>query len=286
MNHTEQLVACPSCHIPNFTQRGLAAHKCKGPRDLALTLALPVSSPSSSKEVPHPDKVNESEPSPAEQLNAAKLALEALRQSLIAQEESFLSATLPDRVKMGLHCLSAYVVFCVKPDQRQGVGGRGKTASRRDGVLSLGFEGWLADQCAWLKKPTAYKYMTALKGLGLDEKATEEEIDEALAQNLRIGPVSLKSLCDAAVETLAAPPAPPLLPEQGEFEFLRETLAAYREQSEIVLAIRDQLQHSPGMLRAACARAYATLSALTGTEWSPSDVPDELASVNPDSISL
>jgi|GEM_PF-4778123 len=30
MNHTEQLVACPSCHTSGFTPRGLAAHKCRG----------------------------------------------------------------------------------------------------------------------------------------------------------------------------------------------------------------------------------------------------------------
>ena len=281
----DPLITCPACHRSNFTPSGFKHHKCNGSPDLSPTLDLPTSEPSSNEELAEVEIVKKAKPiqeKPAFVLNRVKVSLESLRGNLVQKEEDFLTRSLPDRVKMGLHCLIAHELFCHNP----GKGGRPNKPSTRDGILSQGFEGWISDQCPWLKKPTAYRYMTALKGLGLDETSTEEAIDEAIAQHLRVGPVTLKALCDAAVTPLAAPPEPPQIPQQSEFEFLRDTLAAYREHSEEVLSVMSQLKQSPGMLRAACARAYAMLSALTGTQWSPSDVPDELASVNPDSISL
>lgn len=214
-------------------------------------------------------------------LSKAKTRLEALREVIATHEENFLAKTLGPRLQIGLASLRAYMVFCHNP----GKGGRPKKTVTRDSILSQGFEGWLEAECPWLKKPTAYKYMTALKGLGLDHTAEDREVAAALKRLLRKGPVSLKVLCDAAVEAVVPKADPPRL-EQSEFEFLRDSLAAYREQSEAVLALKSQLEASPDMYKAACARAYATLAELTGTQWKPSDEPDALASVNPDSISL
>ncbi|MEI6656112.1 MAG: hypothetical protein WCP45_15210 [Verrucomicrobiota bacterium] len=208
-----------------------------------------------------------------------------MRAIIITHEEKFLEKTLGPRLQIGLAALRAYMVFVIPDKAKRGQGRKSNNQVTRDVILSQGFEGWLEAECPWLKKPTAYKYMTALKGLGLDHTAAEREVAASLKRLLRKGPVSLKALCDAAVEAVAPKADPPRL-EQSEFEFLRDSLAAYREQSEAVLALKSQLEASPDMYKAACARAYATLSALTGTDWKPSDEPDALASVNPDSISL
>jgi hypothetical protein len=134
--------------------------------------------------------------------------------------------------------------------------------------------------------------MTALKGLSLDEKATEEQVEFAL-DNLRASQASanlpnptLASLVAAAVEAVAPPKLPPPPPEQGEFEFLRESLVHLREQDEHLAEIEGQLRKNPEMLKVASARIYSMLHRLTGTHWAPSDDPDDLANVDPDALTL
>lgn len=216
----------------------------------------------------------------------AKSALDQLRSKLVSQEEAFFQQSLPDRVKMGLHCLKAHVIFNIADPGNRGQGRKPKNHVTADVITPQGFEGWLAAECPWLKKPTAYKYMTALKGLGLNESATEEEVDEALRQNQRIGPVSIKSLCNAAVEAIAPPAEPPARIEQSEFEFLRDGLSAFRQQSDALLALKAELHKHPDMERVASARIYSLLVEITGCHWKPSDEPDALADVNPDAIEL
>lgn len=259
--------------------------------ELALPDNITGQAPSPAGEIPRKGKSRKTETSTPEQnpvavLGMAKARLETLRAELIEAEEVFFKATLPQRLKIGLNCLQAYMLFCIKDPADRGQGRKPKTIKSQRDVISQGFEVWLENSCPWLKKPTAYKYMTALKGLGLDWENTEEDVEEAVRQNLRIGPCTLKSLCDAAAQPVTPQAAPPPQLQQTEFEFLRDSLAAYREQSEHVLALKEQLEASPDMYRAACARAYATLSALTGTQWKPSDEPDELALVDPDTLSL
>lgn len=211
-------------------------------------------------------------------------ALTAHFKTITAKMESFEDTILADRLKIGLQALKAHQLFSHNP----GKGGRPKKPSTVDGISPIGFEGWLTETHTWLKKPTAYRWMTALKGLGLDENSDEEDIEPNLEARRKLEPVTIKSLCAAAVDIIGPPPTPPVLPnlQQAEFQFLRESLTAYRIQSEGILAIKDQLKGMPEMHKAACARAYATLSELTGTQWTPSDEPDDLANVNPDSIDL
>jgi hypothetical protein len=193
---------------------------------------------------------------------------------------------LPTQLKIGLYCLRAHVAFAIQPNNRKGVGGRGKKNSVHvDGVSGEGFEGWLTANHPQIKKPTAYRWMTALKGLGLSESVTEKEVDEALSQNLRVGPVSLKSLCAAALEAIG-PPAPPPNLQQSEFEFLKQGLTSFREETEHLLNMKDKLKENPDFHRAASARLYAALVELTGTNWAPSDEPDDLANVDPDAITI
>lgn len=229
-------------------------------------------------------------PAPVAILGDASKALEKLRVVIGKHEESFHAQTLGPRLQIGLQCLKAYQVFVVpEPGKRNK---SGKNQHSKTGQLTRelasegGFKGWLADEAPWLKEPTAYKYMTAVRGLALDHSATEKQVAAALKLRLRQGPVTIKSLCDAAVEAVGPPPPPPELLQQSEFQFLREGIKDFREHAEQLLALKDQLQANPDMHRVVCARAYDILFQLTGTNWAPSDEPDALALVDPDSITL
>lgn len=207
-------------------------------------------------------------------------------QAIVTKIAGFEDTILADRLKVGLYALKAHMLFTHNP----GKGGRPKKPSAADGSSPQGFEGWLASNYHPvhhpLKKGTAYAWMTALKGLGLNESATEEEVDEAVRQNQRIGPVSIKSLCAAAVEAIAPPAEPPAKIEQSELKFLRDGLSAFRQQSDALLAIKAELHKHPDMERVASARIYSLLVEITGCHWKPSDEPDALADVNPDAIEL
>jgi hypothetical protein len=216
-------------------------------------------------------------------------ALEAQREILISKEEAFLDGSLINRLKIGLHCLKAHALFAVTSHADRGAR---KSSSRRDELSATTFESWLGDSAPWLKKPTAYKYMTALKGLSLDEKATEEQVEFTL-DSLRASHASrnlpsptLASLIAAATEAIAPPPPEPPKLEQQQFEFLKDSLSHFREQVESLCGIKDQLAANPDFMKAAQARAYSLLRELTGMDWAPSDEPDALSTVDPDSITL
>jgi len=221
-----------------------------------------------------------SAPNPQEILTASRESLEKHREIIIGHERKFSSLTLGPRLQMGLSCLKAYQVFILNP----GKGGRPKKTVTRDGFH--GFEPWLESECPWLKKPTAYKYMTAVRGLGLSYTATEKQVAHALKMRLRRGEVTLKSLCDASVEALGPPKPPEPDMQQSEFDFICDGLKAFRVQGESICALKVQLESNPELYKVACARAYTILYELTGTNWKPSDEPDDLAFVDPDSITL
>jgi hypothetical protein len=225
-------------------------------------------------------------PPAASVLADAKVCLSILESARTDRERDYQIQVLPILLKQGLWCLKAHVAFCVEPTKRKGIGGRGKTVSTVDTVSPEGFEGWLSTAAPWLKRPNAYRYMTAVRGLGLDDSATEEDIDAALAAR-GLPNASIKALCDAAAEAFAQPKGPePKRLEQAEFDFLRDSLAAFRVEAETLCALGPRLDAYPDFKRAATARAYVILHELTGTHWRPSDEPDPLASVDPDSITI
>jgi len=224
-------------------------------------------------------------PAPKAILQDACKALEKLRQIVCKHEETFHAATLGPRLQIGLQCLKAHHLFTIKDPKKSGAM-KGKKAVTRDGLPTEGFEGWLATEAQWLKKPTAYKYMTAVRGLGLDHTATEKQVAAALKLLIRKGPVTITSLCAAAIEAIGPPaPEPPKI-EQQEFDFLKQACSAFRQESEALLALKDQLAAYPDFHRAATARIYGLLHDLTGTHWKPSDDPDDLASIDPDAITI
>lgn len=217
----------------------------------------------------------------------ARKSLEKNRAIITSQISEFERITLPYKLCLGLHCLKAYMVFVIPDDQNSRGGRKSNNRVTRDTVSTPeGFEGWAEREIPWLKRPVAYKYMNAIKGLGLDHQADEEAVFEAVRQNLRIGPCTLKMLTDAAAE-LVRPQLPAPKPEhQLEFDFLKENLHEFAIQSGNILAIADRLRTIPAMHKAACARVYGMLRDLTGTDWQPSDTPDSLCEIDPDTIDL
>lgn len=216
-------------------------------------------------------------------LSACSSALLKLRDIIVRHEDKFAALTLGPRLQMGLQCLKAYQVFVHNP----GKGGRPKKTVTRDGIPNEGFEGWLKTENEWLKRPTAYKYMEAVHGLGLDHTATEKQLAAALKTLLRKEKtVTLKSLIDRAPARLGAAEPEPQEPQQTEFEFIRSNLSAFREEANTLIAIAPRLRQIPEAHRAACSRAYHLLRELTGSDWSPSETPDPLSTVDPDTITI
>jgi hypothetical protein len=218
-------------------------------------------------------------------LDASK-ALEKLRKVVVAHEEKFAAATLGPRLQIGLQCLKAYQVFVITDQAKKGQGRKPKNQVTRDVISPGGFEGWLATECQWLKKPTAYKYMTAVRGLALDHDATEKQVAAALKLKLRKGPVTIKALCDLALDPLGPEAPNGNDSQQNEFEFLKKACGALREEVDALVAIKAQLDAHPDFKRVATARLYGALYELTGTHWKPSDEPDSLADIDPDAIKI
>jgi hypothetical protein len=225
--------------------------------------------------VPHRDAV----------LADASKALAKLHTVVVKHQDAFAAQTLGPRLQIGLQCLKAYQVFCIPDPSKRGQG-RKKNHVTRDVISTGGFEGWLVTEAQWLKKPTAYKYMTAIRGLGLDHDATEKQVASALKILLRKGPVTLTGLCNAALEPLGPPAPEPSKIEQQEFEFLKQACSSLREEVDSLVSLKSQLDAYPDFKRVATARLYAALHDLTGTHWTPSHEPDALASVDPDAITL
>lgn len=214
-------------------------------------------------------------------ISTAHERLNALERSRLESERRYQIEIIPCLLKQGLHCLKAHSAFAVNP----GKGGRPKKPSRRDGFDPQGFEGWLSTAAPFLKKGAAYKYMKAVRGLGLDDTATEEDIDSALAAR-DIHGISIKALCDASMDKYDTPPPEPPEREQQEFDFLRQKLCDFRVLSEHICRLKSQLEAYPDFKRAATARVYSMLFELTGTHWQPSDEPDAIANGESDAIAI
>lgn len=125
--------------------------------------------------------------------------LEALSRAIVLENEAARhhfeaakDAALPHVLRIGLHCLSAREIFAMDPEARARAGGLAKASSSRRDELSdpalsrrdkadtpASFSDWLAT-IQGLQKGAAYKYLTAVKGLGLDHASDPEEVMPAL----------------------------------------------------------------------------------------------------------
>ncbi len=162
---SEQLVTCPVCHIPNFTPRGLTAHRCKG--DPTTVEVIPAGEAATID------------------LTAAARAINDAIDTVTSYEDSFEEGTLEHRLLIGLEITKAKEVFGMTFIERASLGGEAKAAmSRRDiahdpAAAGLGLMGWLKREIPRLKRPTAEKYATAFRSLELEAAtATPAQIRE------------------------------------------------------------------------------------------------------------
>lgn len=213
---------------------------------------------------------------PAVDLPAVASAIQKLEDGIQEIDRRAKIEQLPYKVKQGFHAYRAHLHFAVKDHKERG--GR-KSSSRRE---ELSFGGWLAESAPFLAEATAYKYMSAFRGLGLPEDCTEADVDAAIAAFTT--PPSLAGLIAAATERLAPPSEPPAPPHQLTFDDYVATLKQLREDADLAI---EQSKDMPEPLRKQLvARFYASLHALTGTHWQPSDDPHELGTIDPDTIAL
>ncbi len=272
---SETLFTCPACERGNFTEAGLRHHKCKGPLAAAAARAA-------AKGVKPAAVITA--PTPADILKAAERDLAKHSDAIKRHIASFDKLTLANKLGLGLAAYKAHMVFAIADPAKRGAM-KGKKLVTRDELPDGGFEGWLDSTGSDLKKPAAYKYMTALRGLGLDHQSTDRQIAAELKRRERAGEtVTLASLIAAATDRLAPPAEPPAPPSQLSFDDYLATLKTFREDAELVI---EQAKDMPEHLRkVAAARAYATLHALTGTAWQPSDEHDVLGTIDPDNLSI
>jgi hypothetical protein len=223
-------------------------------------------------------------PAPADILQAARKDLEKHSAAIKHHIESFDKLTLANKLGLGLAALKAHMVFAVVDPAKRGQGRKGENQLTRE-LISGGFKGWLDSIGADLKEPVAYKYMTAVRGLGLDHTAADRQIAAELKRRERAGEaVTLAGLIAAATERLAPPAEPPAPAHQLTFDDYVATLKQLREDAEQAI---EQSKDMPEPLRKQLvARFYASLHALTGTHWQPSDDPHELGTIDPDTITL
>jgi hypothetical protein len=212
-------------------------------------------------------------------------AIEVIR----GEEEIFGERTLASRLHIGLACLQAHHQFAVlAPDKRGQLGGRGKkSSSRRDELSPASFEQWLMESTNGLKKPVAYKYIAAVKGLGCDEHSSPSDVDDAL-ETLREATETkptLASLIAACPDRSPLPPpstGPRLI--QQDFEFYRAMAVDLRTQTTALVSHREDMPEA--IRRAATAQLYTALYEMTGTHWAPTDEAPDIASVDPDTITI
>jgi transcriptional regulator with XRE-family HTH domain len=99
----------------------------------------------------------------------------------LAEEKQEISAfdALARNLRIGLLCLKGHRATAVT-DPKDRNPGFHKTASGN--VARATFGGWLAANAPWLKRPTAFGYMDAVRGLGLDHEADEAGLYLALSK--------------------------------------------------------------------------------------------------------
>ena len=235
-----------------------------------------------------PTKAAKQEPAAPDRatiLKAAQASLEKHSAALVKHIAAFDKATLANKLGLGLACLKAHMAFAMVDPAKRGQGKKAANQLTREEISTDGFSGWLVSTETRLKEPLAYKYMTAVRGLGLDHNATDRDIATELKRRERKGEaVNLAALIDAATEAVKPPALPPAPPEQLTLDDYVATLKTFRADADAVIEAAKDMPEN--LRKVACARAYATLRALTGTAWQPADEDDELGTIDPDNITL
>lgn len=185
--------------------------------------------------------------------------------------------TLADRVWLGCLCLQGKEHHSL-PVNARGQGRKKITSTRRTDseptalvINPQGFLAWLGLAVPGVAQPTAYKYMDAAKGLGLDAWSTEKEVRKLVAQRLaefdqREQRLTLAMLAAQGKEI--AEPGSDQGPGKKTLDQIKtETVQSLFTFMDEVVSVKDAL--TPVEADAVINRLGEILHRLTGKEWSP-----------------
>lgn len=154
-NSTETLVTCPTCNTPNFTERGLKAHKCKGKSR--------IQNPESKILAAAPGGT-----SSREQLQPATAAPGTLSLvpsvPLVPSNDALMGQQLTEQYKKAITATREVVVFgamMLKIRERVSACGHAGNEARRD----TGLKAWMEQHAPDVSRPTAYRFMALAEGV-------------------------------------------------------------------------------------------------------------------------
>jgi hypothetical protein len=167
----ETLHTCPTCQTPNFTAKGLRAHRCKGPLVGALRSSIA-----------HRPSTIEGKASVLKQDDLPSLAAGlAFTQTEIDEiGRKAMQQALPLKLKQGLFFLKAQALFSLgrgNPTGRNQHSPEELSDSDNSSDTPISFSDWITFQP--VAKATAYDLMHAVEGLGLDHQADEKALAKA-----------------------------------------------------------------------------------------------------------
>ncbi len=197
----ETPVECPKCGTAGFLPAGLKSHlpKCKGVK--RNTSLAPLKAIDGKATV-----------ITTEDLPSLSATIAWAQESIDDIDRKAMMSALPHKLRQGLACLKAQSLFSIAdPAERGAMGGRPKSSSGSDEVSDpdakepasdiVSFESWIATQP--ISKGSAYDYMKAVVGLGLDHAAGEADLADALSAALAKNEGSLSI---TKLKNLAPPP--------------------------------------------------------------------------------
>lgn len=234
--------------------------------------------------------IYEADPTPSKTITVSKPhALPALKTiaadiekatvSIQAAERTFARATLADRIWLGVLCLAAKEHHAIDPSKRskgQNQHTKVLTSTRRSEqeptalvIHPQGFLSWLSIALDGVAQPTAYKYMDAAKGIGLDAWSTEQEVRKLVAQRLqefdaRQIPLTLGML---AAQGKTVEPGETTKGKSTVQEIKTDAVQTLFTFMDEVVNVKDAL--TPIEHDAVVNRLAEILRRLTGKEWNP-----------------
>jgi hypothetical protein len=155
-NSTETLVTCPTCGTPNFTARGLKAHRCKGAKTSALSL--------------HPSSFSSSAPGGRNgdaQLQPAtvapgNLSEDAVMGAQLTEQYGKAVGAMTEVLKFGAMMMMLRERLSVLTPRAESKRGSGRYAS------GTGLKAWLKEHAPAVKESTAFRFMNV--ALAVSEK--------------------------------------------------------------------------------------------------------------------
>jgi hypothetical protein len=173
----ETPVTCPKCNTHGFLPAGLKSHlkNCNGEKRAAL--AKPATKKAKAID-------GKAELVKQDDLPSLSAGLAFVQAEIDEIGRKAMQQALPLKLKQGLFCLKAQSLYAIEdPAKRGAMGGRPKTSSDSDQVSDEpsdtpgSFSDWISLQP--LTKGSAYDYMRAVEGLGLDHQADEKQLVKA-----------------------------------------------------------------------------------------------------------